>query len=595
MSDNATDNNNNNKMIQIISPLTGMPFKIELNGDELCLRELLGTILEIPPLSIKGIKDIYNNYYTLSSALKSKNINNEPNNFYTIITENIMNNNDYDLRKYSLNTNNFNSSKDLQNNMYYLNNRYINDDMLFFPNNRINNIQNIQNVGISKIRNNFLGNNFFKNYNKTDYYYLINFLYKNNYIDNKNYYKLQKCIDINNQDVMEIMRPFIEFDDNYDKLINNLFPILNLDLTINEELAIKNNNNNSLRYDNYKQILYSLKEYFQSNNIKELSYLLLMENIDIIKIFKLYLKTKNKQNLINDLYNLLKKLSKKNIRAKSSNGMNKIIKVRKSKSQNYTKISKKTNEKTHKDNKTINKDLLNEITNKIIDYGKHFTKDILYLIIIELNNLTVEDKNTLFKSKFNINVNTSKSKKFELNNTNKKHIKNYYNKYIKSNIYKFLDEEEKKIYDNIIKETHSPENQELMQIYSEIAKNKNNKNKLELLRNKIINYLKEIIEHNKEGTEVEEQESRSKETNKNNKESKESKESEEEDGIIKIEANEEDDQEDENNKDKNEEKESSQCSSTVMDVEDENNENYYDNQSDESGVSIRKANRPKKN
>ena len=203
MSDNATDNNNNNKMIQIISPLTGMPFKIELNGDELCLRELLGTILEIPPLSIKGIKDIYNNYYTLSSALKSKNINNEPNNFYTIITENIMNNNDYDLRKYSLNTNNFNNSKDLQNNMYYLNNRYINDDMLFFPNNRINNIQNIQNVGISKIRNNFLGNNFFKNYNKTDYYYLINFLYKNNYIDNKNYYKLQKCIDINNQDVIK--------------------------------------------------------------------------------------------------------------------------------------------------------------------------------------------------------------------------------------------------------------------------------------------------------------------------------------------------------------------------------------------------------
>ena len=589
MSNNATDS----KMIQIISPLTGMPFKIELNGNENCLRELLGTILEIPPLSIKGIKDSYNNYYTLSSALKSRHINNEPNNFYTIITENIMNNNDYDLRKFPVNTNNFNGSKDLNNNIYYLNNRYINDDVLFFQNNRMNNIQSIQNVGLSKLRNNYLGNHFFKNYNTTDYYYLINFLYKNNYIDNRNYYKLKKCIDINNQDVMEIMRPFIEFDDNYDKLINNLFPILNLDLTINEEIPTKNNNN-SLRYDNYKQILYSLKEYFQSNNIKELSYLLLMENIDIIKIFKLYLKTKDKQNLIDDLYNLLKKLSKKNIRAKSSNGMNKIIKVRKSKSQNFTKISKKSNDNAHKDNKSINKELLNEITNKIIDYGKHFTKDMLYLIKIELNNLTVEDKNTLFKSKFNINLSTIKSKKFELNNTNKKNIKNYYNKYIQSNIYKFLNEEEKKIYDNIIKETHSQENQELMQIYSEIAKNKNNKNKLELLRNKIINYLKEIIEHNKEEIEEEEQESKSKETNKKDKESKESRESEEEDNIIKIETNEEE-QEDENNKEKNEEKESSQCSSTVMDVEDENNENYYDNQDDESGVSIRKANRPKKN
>ena len=593
-----TNNTTDNKMIQIISPLTGMPFKIELNGNENCLRELLGTILEIPPLSIKGIKDSYNNYYTLSSAINSKNINNEPNNFYSIVTENMMNNNEYDISKYAINTNNYNSNKDLYGNMYYLNNRYINDDILFFQTNRINNIQNMQNFGVTKIRNNLIGNNFYKNYNITDYYYLINFLYKNNYIDSKNYYKLKKCIDINNQDVIEIMKPFIELDDNYDKLINNLFPILNLDLTINEEFSLKSSNK-SLRYENYKQILYSLKEYFPSDNIKELSYLLLMENIDIIKIFKLYYKTKNKQHLINNLYDLLKKLSKKNIRTKSNSGMNKIIKERKSKSQNYNKISKKTNNnhninnQNHKSNKNINKELLNEISNKVIDYGKHFSKDIYYLIKIELNILNDEDKNTLFKSKFNINVSSNKGKSLELNSSNKKNMKNYYNKYIKSNIYKFLNQEEKKIYDNIMKETNSQEYQELMHIYSEIAKNKNSKNKLELLRNKIINYLKELIEHNKEDNEEEEQESKSKDNNKNDKESKES---EEEDNIIKIETNEEEEQDEENNnKEKNEEKESSFCSSTVMDVEEENDENYYDKESDESGVSIRKANRPKKN
>ena len=120
MANNETDN----KLIHILSPLTGMQFKIELNGEEKCLRELLGTILEIPPASIKGIKDSFNNYYTLSSALKSRNINTDPNNFYTIIAENIIDNNDYNIRKFSLNTNNFNANKELYNNsnLYFLNN-----------------------------------------------------------------------------------------------------------------------------------------------------------------------------------------------------------------------------------------------------------------------------------------------------------------------------------------------------------------------------------------------------------------------------------------------------------------------------------------
>ena len=603
MANNITDG----KLIHILSPLTGQPFKIELNGNEASLRDLLGTILEIPSSSIKGIKDSYNNYYTLSSALNSRNINNDPNNFYTVISENNINNNEYNIRKYSLNTNNYNINKEIYNNpnFYYLNNRYINDDNLLFYNNRINNIQNIQNFGISKIRNNYFGNNLLKNYSIKDYYYLINFLYKNNYIDNNNYYKLKKCIDINNQDVLDIMKPFIEFDDNYDKLINNLFPILNLDLTINDEFN-KNTNNYFLKQDNYKHTLNGLKEYFTSDNIKELNYLLLMENIEIIKIFKIYYKTRNKKILISSLHDLLKKVSKINIRAKSKSniGMNKIVKQRKSKSQNYTKFSKKSNNyannihnnKSNKNNKKDNKELLNEITNKILDYGKSFSKDIYYLMKYELKSLSDENKSTLFSSKFKININTSNidPKNFSLNNTIKKNIKNYYNKYIQINVYKFLDDDEKKIYENIIEETNSQEFQELMEIYNEMLKNNKSKNKMELLRNKIINYIKQIIEQNNE-EESEEEKPESKDNKNKDKSSNESKNSEEEDNIIKIEANEEeeeDEEKDEENKnEKNEDKESSFCSSTVMDVEEENNENY----SEESGVSIRKANRPKKN
>ena len=83
----------NNKMIKIISQYSGESFNIELKGSEGSLKELLGTILNISPNEIKGIRDTYNNYYTLSSALKSKYINEYPNNYFSIITNNGINNN----------------------------------------------------------------------------------------------------------------------------------------------------------------------------------------------------------------------------------------------------------------------------------------------------------------------------------------------------------------------------------------------------------------------------------------------------------------------------------------------------------------------
>ena len=61
--------------------------------------------------------------------------------------------------------------------------------------------------------------------------------------------------------------------------------------------------------------------------------------------------------------------------------MKKIIKERKSKSQSYTKFSKKTNNNNkmnNKNNKKYNKELINNITDKIIEYGKQFIKDIYY-------------------------------------------------------------------------------------------------------------------------------------------------------------------------------------------------------------------------
>jgi len=586
-------NNEADKVIHILSPVTGMTFKIELNGEEKSLRELLGTILEIPSSSIRGIRDNYNNYYTLSSAINSKIINTSPNNYYSIVTENILENNDYDMSKLPFNTLNSNYNNNF-NNLYYYNNHYINNENLFFHNNRLNNMHNLHNIDYPKIRNNFISQNIIKQYNIKDYYNLINFLYMNNYINSKNYYKLKKYIEIHNQDVIEIMKPFIEYDNNYNRLINNLFPILNLDLSINDEFSMKKNSLG--QFEAYKQILNGLKEYFTNENMKELNYLLLMENIDVIKIFKSYYKTRNKKNLIKDLFNLLKRIPNINRSKSRFNGSkDKVFKQRKSKSQNYIKVSQKANNYLNnlqnKKDKKENKELLNEYNNLIIKYGKQFRKDIYHLMKYELKNMTDEDKKKLFSSKFKIDLNQNKA---ELNNTNKKHIKNYYNKYLNTNIYKFLDDEEKKIYENIIQETNSQEYEELLEIYNDLLKNSKSKNKIELLRNKIINYIKELLKQIEEEEMNEEEKEESKDSkSEGNKESNE-KESEE-DNIIKIETNEEEEKEDEDSEKNEEEKESSLVSSTVMVIDDEEEEGQNFEGSEESGVSIRKANRPRKN
>ena len=586
-------NSEADKVIHILSPVTGMTFKIELNGEEKSLRELLGTILEIPSSSIRGIRDNYNNYYTLSSAINSKIINTSPNKYYSIVTENILENNDYDISKLPFNTLNSNYNNNF-NNLYYYNNHYINNENLFFHNNRLNNMHNLHNIDYPKIRNNFISQNIIKQYNIKDYYNLINFLFMNNYINSKNYYKLKKYIEIHNQDVIEIMKPFIEYDNNYNRLINNLFPILNLDLSINDEFSMKKNSLG--QFEAYKQILNGLKEYFTNENMKELNYLLLMENIDVIKIFKSYYKTRNKKNLIKDLFNLLKRIPNINRSKSRFNGSkDKVFKQRKSKSQNYIKVSQKANNYLNnlqnKKDKKENKELLNEYNNLIIKYGKQFRKDIYHLMKYELKNMTDEDKKKLFSSKFKIDLNQNKA---ELNNTNKKHIKNYYNKYLNTNIYKFLDDEEKKIYENIIQETNSQEYEELLEIYNDLLKNSKSKNKIELLRNKIINYIKELLKQIEEEEMNEEEKEESKDSkSEGNKESNE-KESEE-DNIIKIETNEEEEKEDEDSEKNEEEKESSLVSSTVMVIDDEEEEGQNFEGSEESGVSIRKANRPRKN
>ena len=74
-----------NRLIKFISPLNDEVFTLELGGDENELRELISTILNIPPHSIKGIRDSFGNYYTLSSAIKNPHLTSDFSSFYVII------------------------------------------------------------------------------------------------------------------------------------------------------------------------------------------------------------------------------------------------------------------------------------------------------------------------------------------------------------------------------------------------------------------------------------------------------------------------------------------------------------------------------
>ena len=570
-----------NKMITIISPYNGQHFNIELKGSEESLKDLLGTIMHIPASSIKGIKDNYNNYYTLSSALKSNDINIEPNNYFSIIKSEETNNNDImqsDINNYNFNKN-YNYMNPNLNNLNLSPNQFINNSDIYYNNIKINNIQN---YGYNKPKLGQYGN-FFKQYKKEAYYNLINFLYQNKYIGSNNYYKLKKYIDVNNNDVVEILKPFIEFDNNYNKLINNLFPILNLDLSINRHNMNKDNKSP------YFNLLESLSDNFTRENMKKLNYLFLIENISIMNLFKTYYQTYNKKNLIDGLYSLLKRVSNVDLN-KSNHIMGNILRERKSKSQNYKILQKGStisdnnihSIKHHKEKKKkYNTELLEKITDKILKYGKGFSKDIYYLMKYELSTIKIEEKVDIFINKFNIDIYNKKSYK-EFTETTKKNIKHYYKKYIEKNIYKFLDPEEKELYLDIIKTGDSSVFHDLMKIYSDLIKDDKMKNKMELLRNKIINYLKDI---NKIIEENDKNNSNITETNRENFGHNELVFQDDEE-----EEEEDDDEDSKNQEEKNKEEIESSESSAGNDEEESEN---YDNADEESGVSIKKARKKK--
>ena len=125
----------NNKIIKLLLPNNKF-INIQMAGDETELKELISTIIDINPDQIKGIKDSYGNYFTISSALVTEIINQKDDNYFELIyNKNISkaNNINEDKKNVVLNT-----TPNVGN--YYAN-YYFNS-----KNNNSNNLNNIHNI-----------------------------------------------------------------------------------------------------------------------------------------------------------------------------------------------------------------------------------------------------------------------------------------------------------------------------------------------------------------------------------------------------------------------------------------------------------------
>ena len=375
------NNNDNNlymhRIIKIISPITCQTFKIELNGKEDEMRELLGTILEISPKSIKGLRDSFNNYYTLSSALKNPLINSDPYNYYTVVIKGYGISNDIKYIKYP----SLNLSK----------NQKLPYETINYEN-----------------KTNFLGehDNYYNNrgrkFNTKEFLKIVDELYKREYLDKNLKKKLKKLIKEDNPEILSILNNYINSEKNYDELAKKIKPVISSSSSSyshsnsskksnrksssqsshhsknNKKKNLKRNESNSNKKENLtkeERILKDIKVNFKKEQYSKLKLLLKRKNNDIIKFIKKFQKDHDYNHLISKLMRLLEtykddKSSSENSKSKSSSkkdsedsdGDNSM---RKKDSSDFIK-GEKSSKKVKKEQK-IDEDDIKKISKKIFN------------------------------------------------------------------------------------------------------------------------------------------------------------------------------------------------------------------------------------
>ena len=513
-----------NRIIKVISPFTFQTFKIELNGEENELRELLATILDINPNSIKGLRDSYNNYYTLSSAVKNPHINTNPYNYYTVITKNtsainIKNNSLIKSPSYNYNLLRHNKIYSMQsdNSINYHNN-FLNNTYNFYEDNNLN----------------------FKNNDVSEFLSFADDLYKKNYIDYSLVRKLKRLIQDNNEEVLNLMSPFINLKSpkSYDEFTKRIMPIISSRSPIFENNEESNENNSSsssnkeknkkskpVKLSKEEKILEDVKINFSKEKYNKLKKLLKKKNKKIVKIIKTYEKNKDYNYLISKLSRLINELEEENDDEdedkESSNNVNSDSgdSSDEGKSQKSKKKKKAQGKLKEKDIKKLTKNIINSLKDTGID--------IYYSAKFDLQRLSDDEKLSLYTKKFKLPIDSVLGSN-KIPKKNISTIKNYYQQFIAKKITKSFDENENIVYESLLKQEE--ENNIMIKCYKDLLKHKN----ISELRNQIKEIIKETIEGiEEEGEEEEDDEDEDSNQGKNfikeeNEEEKDDEEEEEE-------------------------------------------------------------------
>ena len=451
-----------NRIVKLISPINNEILKVDLSGDENELKDLIGSIINVTPSSIKGLKDNFGNYYTISSAIKSPFLKFNSNSLFLIV----LNNNYHNLNYSPLNNDKFKKKSFFDT----LNNNY-NDNIkkeINIPNNKSS-----DNIMKNKIFINNKYNNI-KKQNSTNLINDINIkiaseLLKEKYIDQKMYNQLKQFILEENPEILTLFKLYNLHGKNLNKLSKQIKPVL--DGILESSRKKQNDENLNLLYN---QILDSLENEIKSkNDIALLRRLLICDNQQIIKVMENYKNDNDKNILLDNLKIILKKF-----RGRFSVPNNNQITSNDPKLNKIIKIEKK-----------ILKCFSNEETFKI---------DCIYLFKYDMSRLNNQQKLDLFNHVFKI-------KNSEMITQNSKScIKEYYQNYVLTILFPDFTTKQTNIYNDLV----NSDDENMINFFRELIENNDIKNFTE----NVLNYIHKIILERNEIDESEEDNKESEES-----------------------------------------------------------------------------------
>jgi len=317
------------RIIKIQTP-SNEKLNINLSGDEGELRELLSVLIGLNPSDIKGLRDKYGNYYTLSYAVGDKNFNSELSDIFYLVC--------VGLRDKS-NTLPVSNETDLS---------FVEKNELMY--NTINNNEITTNSVRKRKKSVGHNNEIFSKRKSLEeenerFFLLVNELTEKNFLDENCGSKIKNMIVEDNEQIILIFRNYIKNITDFKTFLSSLIRILNLNSLNNDKNRPNSPTNFTFNLMDYIEKLYP--QYF--NDLNDIY--LLKNNIDnefIIGAFEVFQSDFDFENFEDSLRRFLNRLKKPTPQS-TLNNLNNIIPI----SNNNNLM------KTNSNNSNLSQNILN--------------------------------------------------------------------------------------------------------------------------------------------------------------------------------------------------------------------------------------------